>query len=199
MRANEIALLLPEVRRRAIVPYTPLDALMAIMEAQHAGSEEVLADLPAVFDPLRTTDRFVPMLAQWVDLQRLNDADGGGIEVARMRLLVAMSARIGRRRGTLRGLLEVLTIATGVGGYLVDDGVSTVLPNGQPGPRRPFHITITVPAEGAAMVDLVRAIVDQEKPAHLTADVIVAEAAQTDDGDDHTVLMPPAPAAGGGS
>lgn len=202
MRASEIALLLPEVMQRTVRPNTPLDALLAIMEAQHARSEEVLGDLPAVFDPLRTTDRFVPMLARWVDLQRLDEAGGGGIDVARMRLLVAMSARIGRRRGTLRGLLEVLTIATGIGGYAVDDAVPTMLPNGRPGPPRQFHIKITVPAEGAPLVDLVRAIVDQEKPAHLTADVVVAEPPHSEDPDDRTVLMsavPAGPAGGGGT
>src|SRR3954452_5191551 len=135
MRAEDVALLLPEVIRRALVPGTPLAALLAVMEAQHARSEEVLSDLPAVFDPLRTEDRFVPMLARWVDLQRLDEV-GGGIELARMRLLVALSARIGRRRGTLRGLLEVLRVATGISGFTVDDAVPSILPNGQPGPPR---------------------------------------------------------------
>src|SRR5439155_12835422 len=103
----------------------------------------------------------------WVDVQRLDEA-GAGIDVARMRLLVAMSARIGRRRGTLRGLLEVLRVATGISGFTVDDAVPSTQPNGQPGPPRPFHIEITVPPDGAAVLELVREIVEQEKPAHLT-------------------------------
>jgi phage tail-like protein len=179
MQADKIALLLPEVIRRAVVPGGPLAALLAVMEVQHGRSEGVLDDLPRVFDPLRTEDRFVPMLARWVDLERL-DEGGGAIELARMRLLVAMSARIGRRRGTLRGLLEVLTLATGLRGYTVDDRVPSVLPNGQAGPPRPFHIKLTVPAEGAPLVELVRAIVEQEKPAHLTAEVVLAAAEQNE-------------------
>jgi phage tail-like protein len=180
MQADKIALLLPEVIRRAVVPGTPLAALLAVMEAQHDRSEAVLGDLPSVFDPLRTEDRFVPMLARWVDLQRL-DEGGGGIELARMRLLVAMSARIGHRRGTLRGLLEVLSLATGLTGFAVDDAVPSVLANGQPGPPRPFHIKISMPSEGAGLVELVRAIVEQEKPAHLTAEVVPAEPRPTED------------------
>jgi phage tail-like protein len=176
MHAEDIELLLPEVMRRAVVPRTPLAALLAVMEAQHAVPEQILADLPVVFDPLRTPDRFVAMLARWVDLQRLDEGEGPGVATDRMRLLVAMSARIGRRRGTLRGLLEVLTLATGVHGYTVDDAVPSVLPGGQPGPPRPFHLQITVPAGGAAVLDLVRVIVEQEKPAHLTADVVLESA-----------------------
>lgn len=197
MRADQIELLLPEVVRRAVVPGTPLAALLAVMEAQHARSEEVLADLPAVFDPLRTEDRFVPMLARWVDLHRLAEA-AGGIEVARLRLLVAMSARVGRRRGTLRGLLEVLGLATGLTGFTVDDAVPSVVPNGQPGPPRPFHFRVTVPADGAEVLDLVRAVVEQEKPAHLTAEVVLATSAGPEDPEDRTVLMPavPGPPAG---
>ena len=117
MRASEIELLLPDVMRRALAPGTPMTALLAVMEDLHAPSEAILDDLPAVVDPLRTPDRFVPMLARWVDLQRLNDAEGGGVEDARMRLLIAISARIGRRRGTARGLLEVLELATGHTGF----------------------------------------------------------------------------------
>jgi hypothetical protein len=93
MQADKIALLLPEVIRRAVVPGSPLAALLAVMESQHHRSQTVLDDLPSVFDPLRTEDRFVPMLARWVDLERL-DEGGGAIELTRMRLLVAMSARI---------------------------------------------------------------------------------------------------------
>lgn len=203
MRASEIELLLPEVIRRAVLPGSPLAALLAVMAASHAPSEAILGDLPAFVDPLRTPDRFVPMLARWVDLERLNDVEGGGIETARMRLLVAMSARIGRRRGTLRGLLEVLTIATGLGGFVVDEAVPSVTTSGRAdGPPRPFHIQITVPVEGAPMLELVKAIVEQEKPAHLTADVVLTSPPAPADADDQAgsmdaVQMGPGPEGGG--
>lgn len=198
MRAAEIERLLPDVIRRAIRPGTPLAALLAVMEQLHAPSEAVLADLPAVVDPLRTPDRFVPMLAGWVDLQRLDEVPGGGVDRDRMRLLVGMSARIGRRRGTLRGLLEVLTLATGYSGFRVDDQVPGVTASGRPdGPPRPFHIRVTVPPDAAEVLDLVRAIVAEEKPAHLTAEVVLGQpgaAAGPAGGDaDQTVLMAAVP------
>ncbi len=199
MRGSDIERLLPDVIRRAILANSPMSALLAVMEELHRPSEEILADLPAVVDPLRTPDRFVEMLARWVDLQRLNEVRGGGIEVARMRLLVAMSARLGRRRGTLRGLVETLSVATGYGGFEVDDAVPSQLPGGQPGPPRPFHIKITVPADAGGLLGLIRAIVEEEKPAHLTADVVLAGATEAPDSGpeplDQTVLMAAVPRA----
>ena len=46
----------------------PLLALLDVMEALHAPSEDTLAELPALFHPLRAPERFVPFLARWVDL-----------------------------------------------------------------------------------------------------------------------------------
>jgi hypothetical protein len=94
----------------------------------------------------------------------------------------------------------VLTLATGLRGYKVDDRVPSILPNGQAGSPRPVHIRLTVPAEGAPLLELVRAIVEQEKPAHLTAEVMVAAPEQEEPLADHSVPMPPAagPVAVGG-
>lgn len=194
MRASEIERLLPDVIRRAVAPGSPLAALIAVMEQLHAPSEEVLGTLPSMIDPLRTPDRFVTMLARWVDLERLDEVPGGGVEPARMRLLVAMSASVARRRGTLAGLLDVLTVATGYTGFQVDDAVPSLTPAGRPeGPPRPFHIRVTVPADATGVLGLVRAIVEEEKPAHLTAEVVLAEAPPVGDPGDQTVLMSPVP------
>lgn len=171
MRAAELEMLLPDVIRRGAVDGSPLAALLAAIEQMHAPSESILADLPAVFDPLRTPSRFVSMLSRWVDLDRLEQADGGGIDRDRMRLLVASSAGLGRRRGTARGLLHVLTLATGYRGFLVDETVFD--DQGRP---RPFHIRVVVPESANGVLKLIRAIVEQEKPAHLTAEVVLGEA-----------------------
>ena len=51
MRADHITLLLPEVYQRAVVPGSPLAALLDVMDAMHAPVEAALGGLPAVFDP----------------------------------------------------------------------------------------------------------------------------------------------------
>jgi phage tail-like protein len=170
MLTPQIELLLPEVLRRTCVPGTPMAALLAVMEAHHDPAEAILANLAEFFDPLQTPDRFVPMLARWVDLDRLNS--DGGIEVGRMRLLVSMAAVIARRRGTRAGLLQVLQIATGVAGIEVDEAVPD-----EDGAPRPFHIRVLLPAGADSMITVVETIVEQEKPAHITAEVAVAASA----------------------
>ena len=68
MRSLEIQRLLPGVFQRTLEPGRPLSALLDVMEALHAPSEAVLANLEALFNPYRTPDAFVPFLAQWVDV-----------------------------------------------------------------------------------------------------------------------------------
>lgn len=161
MRAADIELLLPEVMRRTVSPGSPLAALLAVMEAQHAPAEAAVATLPSVLDPLTTPDRFVDMLAEWVDLARLDQTPAGHLDQDRLRLLVSLAPDIAARRGTAAGLLAVLAYATGVADLrLVDSG--------------PFHVTVVVPAADAGRADLVREVAAQEKPAHLVVSVEVA-------------------------
>src|SRR5262245_44871149 len=73
MKQDEISRLLPAVFQRAVMPGTPLAALLAVMEELHAPVEGLLADLDAYFDPRRAPEPFLPFLARWVGLGRLLD------------------------------------------------------------------------------------------------------------------------------
>ncbi len=172
MDADRIALLLPEVYRRALRPGSPLDALLHVMAAQHAPVEGVLERFPDVLDPYLAPDRLVAYLARWVDLARWLDDDG---ELAtghgRLRVLVAASAALARRRGTAAGLQEALTLALGVPGITVDDRVPG--PDGSP---LPFVVRVTLPAAAAEHAALVERVVREEKPAHVVAEVAYAGA-----------------------
>ncbi len=160
MRAAEIELLLPEVLRRTVVPDSPMAALVAVMEAMHAPAEATLRDFPSVLDPLTTPDRFVGLLATWVDLARLDETAAGHLDRARMRLLVSLSPELARWRGTPGGLMWLLGLATGVADLRLE-------------PTGPFAVRIVVPAAAATQAGLVREIAAQEKPAHLVVDVVV--------------------------
>ena len=173
MKATEIRHLLPGVFQRTLRPETPLSALLGVMEALHAPSEAALADFPRVLDPRRTPDAFVPMLAAWLDLDRLFERPGRGADpslarlmpsgLGRLRELTAIASELSKWRGTRRGLLLFLETATGLKGFEVDEQVP-----GDDGLPRPFHLRLHVPAGGERYRLLIRRIVESEKPAYVT-------------------------------
>ena len=174
MKRTLIEQLLPEVYQRTLRPGSPLAAILEVMEALHAPSEEVLADLEAFFDPYRTPDRFVPYLACWVDLERflVRSATGDAYlesGLGRLRELIAAAAYLSQWRGTAKGLLCFLETATGIEGVAIGEHVLRA------GARpRPFHVRIRAPAEALPYRDLIERIVEMEKPAYTTYDLTFA-------------------------
>lgn len=175
MKAAEIAQLLPEVFRSVAPPGSVLATLLAVMSRQHERTEQLLDGLDTVFDPRRTDDRFVPMLAHWVDLGRLLSHSGEGATgetlatgTGRLRELVAHAAELSQWRGTRRGLLAFLEIATGAPGFRIEEQVP-----GSDGRLRPFHLRVVAPpglADRQRM--LAERIVAFEKPAYATCDIV---------------------------
>ncbi|PTL84222.1 phage tail protein [Vitiosangium sp. GDMCC 1.1324] len=164
MKRNEIARLLPGVFQRTLEG-GPLLALLDVMEALHEPSEASLAELPALFHPLRAPERFVPFLARWVDL---------GVPVTtglgRMRELVSAAVELSRWRGTARGLLLFLRTATGREDFVIEEQVPGA--NGRP---RPFHLRVRAPAELAEHRPMVEAIIEREKPAYVTYELLFGQ------------------------
>lgn len=177
MKSAEIAGLLPEVIRASLESRSLLALLLDVMDRQHAPSESVLDQLDACFDPRRTDDRFVPMLARWVDLGRLfvrSAADpsisvGGDVittGTGHLRELVARAAYLSQWRGTRSGMIAFLETATGQVGFAIDERVPA--DNGE---SRPFHMMVTVPPGLDAHRALIEHIVEFEKPAYVTFDI----------------------------
>jgi hypothetical protein len=176
MRRAEIERLLPSVFRQTIYSGSPLLAILEVMSALHAPSEEVLEQLEIFFNPFRTADRFVPFLAGWVDLERLFDESVGpstssaastaaplSTGLDRLRALTVMAAYLSQWRGTQKGLVLFLEIATGVSGFTVDERV--------PGPDHrpiPFHIRVIAPDSVRPHRALIERIIESEKPAYVT-------------------------------
>jgi phage tail-like protein len=166
MRQAAIERLLPAAYQRAAVPGSPLAALLSVMEALHAPSEATLDHVDDLAAPYRAPDALVPFLVRWVALDhvaptRSGEPDGdASLPLVRLRNLVAQGARLAQGRGTAAGLCALLATVTGVPGFTVDEPVD-----------RPFHITVTVPAGAADQIDLVRRVVESEKPAATTATV----------------------------
>jgi phage tail-like protein len=187
MKPSEIARLLPQVFRQTMTtPANPLSALVEVMSALHAPSEAALEDVDAFFDPLRTPDRFVPFLAAWMDLDRLFDepfrVSGGkkgsplptGLE--RLRVLTAVAAHLSRWRGTEKGLIAFLEIATGAKGFAIDQPLRET--DAQP---TPFHIRVIAPGSVRVHRRLIERIVESEKPAYVTWELSFAAAEREGD------------------
>jgi phage tail-like protein len=167
MKRAEIERLLPGVFRRTIRASAPLAGVLDVMEDLHAPSEEILAGIDGVFSAYRTPDRFVPMLAHWLDLARLFDEH---VDVAdplpsgrppistgfgRLRALIGMAPRLSQWRGTRKGLLLFLETATGISGFEVEE-------------REPFHIEVRAPESVSRHQPLIERILNLEKPAYVT-------------------------------
>jgi hypothetical protein len=147
MRRSAIERLLPAAYQQAAGPGTVLAALLAVMEGLHEPSERVLAAAPELFSPYRTRPDLVPFLAGWVAADHLRLPP---VPVGRLRDLVAT------------GLRAVLETATGVPGFAVEEPAD-----------RPFHIVVRAPAAARPQLQLVRHIVEIEKPAAVTCEVTV--------------------------
>ena len=160
MRRQRIAELLPTVFRRALPHSPPLAAVLGVMEAMHAPSERVLAHFDDALNPYAAPDRFVPWLAQWMGLHPIlgDDLEILGTDTRRARDLIAMSSMLAKWRGTARGLILFLEIATGLRGFAIEE-------------PRPFHFTLQTPAEADEQRELIMRIVAAEKPAYVTCEV----------------------------
>jgi phage tail-like protein len=171
MKREAIEELLPAVFRQTSRPGSPLRAILESMEELHAPPESVLAELDRYFDPYRTPDSFVPFLARWMDLTRLFQDPSRPeigpnydvIDLGRLRELIAAAARLARWRGTPQGLLTFLTIATGVTGFEIEEGVA-----GDRNEPRPFHIKVRITPDAEPYRQLCDRIVRLEKPAYVT-------------------------------
>lgn len=178
MKQSAIERLLPDVFQRAALPGTPLSALLGVMESQHEPSESVLDTLERYFNPYQTPDAFVPYLAQWLDLGRILTRDerqnGPNAEpssgLGRLRELIAAAVYLAKWRGTARGLILFLEIATGERGFVIDEH-----PLDAQGRPRSCHLQIIAPASCAPHRLLIERIVESEKPVYTTHQLVIAE------------------------
>ncbi|MEV6692002.1 phage tail protein [Micromonospora sp. NPDC051196] len=166
MRRAGIERLLPAAYQRACVPGSVLWALLEVMEGLHAPDEAVLAEVDALFAPYQAPGAMVAYLARWVAMDHLVAAPRRDtplpLPLSRLRDLVAHGAQLAAWRGTPYGLRTALELATGVTGFVLDEPAD-----------RPFHVVVRVPAAAAGQVALIGRIVEAEKPAAVTAEIVV--------------------------
>ncbi len=172
MKQADILGLLPAVFQKAAEPGSPLAALLDVMERLHAPAENALEGLDATLDPRRTSEPFVHFLARWVDLDRFFEVARGRAPSSRLlistgpghlRELIASAAYLSKWRGTRKGLILFLEIATGLRGFEIDEEL------------RPFHIRVRAPAEAAPHRAMIERIIALEKPVYVTTEPVIFE------------------------
>jgi phage tail-like protein len=178
MKSTDIRRMLPEVFQRTLGTGTSLDSILEVMEGLQAPSEDVLAGLDRFFDPRRAPDPFIPFLARWVDLERLllrpaehyypSSSQETPLQsgLGRLRELVAFAAFLSMWRGTAKGIVRFLEIATGAGGFVVQEHIE----------GRPFHVRFTGPHEAERFEAMIARIIDMEKPAYVTYELAFSPA-----------------------
>ena len=172
MNRETIETLLPVNFRRSVQPLSPLSALLDVMESMVRPAEATLEGLDRFFDSRRTPERFVPYLARWVDhgplLDRLTEELGGGEFPSgngRLRDLVALAADLSHWRGTRRGMIAFLEVGTGLAGFDIEEHAD----------GRPFHLRVTAPPGAEAQRVLITSVVEQEKPAYTTYELVFTD------------------------
>jgi len=176
MKKERIKRLLPSVFQNTAMPGNPLFAILEVMETMHAPCESTLDRLHENFNPNRASDAFVPYLASWVDLEVLFDVPRAkslssslalSTGLGRLRELIAAAATLSQWRGTRKGICQFLETATGAKGFELDEQVL-----GADGKVKPFHLRVTVPRELAEHRALVERIIELEKPAAMTCEIV---------------------------
>lgn len=170
MHSKTIERLLPAAYQRAAKQEpSVLAALLEVMELLHAPDEEVIEEFDALFGAYTTRDGLLPFLAGWVALdylvgvRRPGAADPLLVPPARMRDLIAEAASLAQERGTPAGLCRFLELATGVRGFEITEP-----------PGAAFHFVVRMPPAAQPYRGVVELIVQHEKPAATTFEVVSA-------------------------
>jgi phage tail-like protein len=178
MKRSEIEKLLPTVIRRTIRRDNPSVAILEVMSALHEPSEAMIARLDSIFNPFRTPDLFVPFLARWLDLERIFDGAGAPASNRRstistglgcLRALTASASYLSQWRGTKKGLDHFLEIAIGTQGVVIEEQVT-----GEDGAPIPFHLRVVAPDSTKPHRSLIERIIESEKPAYVTYELVFA-------------------------
>lgn len=183
MKHADIASLLPVVIQRAQPAGSPLAAVIDAMEALQEPAEEILTELVSFFDPRRCPPQFLTMLAHWVNLDHLyprSEAELGNLDWTarpapmadgRLRELIANASELAQLRGTAQGLKRFLEVTVGML-FAIEETVANAA-----GAVIPFHVRIVAPAGAQAQHELINRIVELEKPAYVTYELVFRDSA----------------------
>jgi phage tail-like protein len=128
----------------------------------------------AYLDPSITPEDFIEWLAQWVGM-----AIDENWPIARQRNLIRSAVDLYSRRGTKRGIAELIEIYTGFtpeiedsGGVSTSEAPGAALPGG---PEYKMTVTVTVPDPDSIDRGRLSALIGSAKPAHVNHELEVVK------------------------
>jgi phage tail-like protein len=141
----------------------PMHGFIYAMEQLHEPTEAAFGRLHSYFNPYTTPERFLPFLASMLDLDTylmpLPPYLPTGIN--NLRNLIAQAIDLNQERGTNKGLERFLETATGINGFAIRESA-----------KKPFHIQILLPAAAKPYRDFVMKIIQRERPAYTTFELM---------------------------
>jgi phage tail-like protein len=149
-----------------------LNNFLLIFESVLGPIERLVDNLPLYTEPDYIPREFLPWLAHWVAVS-LDSA----WSIESQRALIANAVEIYRWRGTRRGLKLHIAAYTGVQPMIQEEREGFILGNESAlgwstrlttSARRPMHFYVTVPVSRPEDMSerVLRAIIDEDKPAH---------------------------------
>ncbi|CAA6806355.1 MAG: Unknown protein [uncultured Thiotrichaceae bacterium] len=173
MKAEEILRLLPAVYQQQAIEGQPLMALIMLMSWFHEPEEEIVEELDQYFSPYHTPTNFLPYLGSWFLLDQYYSYTDQGEKICfptgsgRLRQLIEHYAKIAQWRGTSKGLIMMLELATGMNGFHIEEQLHNT-----EGVAKLFHIQVIAPIESKHLKNLLNKIITNEKSAFVTYDLI---------------------------
>lgn len=165
-----------------------LGRFLTIFEQAFAPTMDTMDAFWAYLDPLTAPKALLPFLAEWVAWPLTET-----LTLKQQRRLIRHAAEIYQWRGTRRGLQLALSLVTGLPQHdrhieITEDhqtdfvlGQVTLGDRPALGGGKAFHFSVVLRPESAAEADhlqdqeaMIRAIIDQEKPAFCTYDLAIA-------------------------
>jgi len=182
MTETQIEKILPGVIQRSLATSPILQSILSVMLSMRNPIERELNTIEKNFDPLQCPEASLPFLSSWAGLERIFDprslealnkneyqqpiASGSG----HLRELLRSTKELSQWRGTNKGLVIFLEMATGIKGYSIQENILDE--NGQ---IMSFHFNLSIPLEAQPLLDLIKRITESEKPAYVTYEITLIE------------------------
>jgi phage tail-like protein len=146
-----------------------LGRFLQIFESILSPVEQTVDGVANYFDPRLTPTEFLPWLASWLGIE-LNE----NWTIEQRRELLTKAADLLRRQGTRRGMREYLRLYLGEAPLIVENfsglrlGQDSLMGiNSRIGALEPHTIEVTVVSDHEIDEQVVRAIIESQKPTHV--------------------------------